>query len=162
MYNGGMENKKKRVYVDSSVVYGAPAKEFSQYSKQFWTAVRNGEIVIIVSDVLDDEIERAPVHIRASFESVPKSQIERIVSIPESNALATQYLAENVVGKTSFDDCRHIALATIANADAIVSWNFGHIVERRDDYNDVNEKLGYPIVTIQSPKQFLEATNGET
>ena len=44
--------KIKRIYVDASVVYGAPTKEFSQDSKLFWDAVRNGEIIIIVSDVL--------------------------------------------------------------------------------------------------------------
>ena len=156
MYNGEMERKVKRVYVDTTVVYGAPAKEYSEDSRKFWQAVRNGKI-IIASDVLDEELERAPEHIRASFNALPKSLFERVDSIPASNALAAQYLAENVVGKSSFDDCRHIALATIAHADVLVSWNFGHIVERRDDFNDVNEKLGYPRMKIQTPKQFMEA-----
>ena len=151
-----MEKKAKRVYVDTTVVYGAPAKEYSEDSRQFWNAVRNGEIIIIASDVLDEELERAPEHIQASFDALPKSLFERVDSIPESNALAAQYLAENVVGKSSFDDCRHIALATIARADALVSWNFRHIVERCDDYNDVNEKLGYPRIKIQTPRQFME------
>jgi predicted nucleic acid-binding protein len=149
----------RRIYVDSSVVYGAPSKEFSHDSKEFWEAFRRGEFVIIASDVLDEELERAPKHIRAGFNVLPKSLIERVESTPESNALAAQYLAENVVGKSSFDDCRHIAFATIANADALVSWNFGHVVERRDDYNGVNEKLGYPSIKIQTPRQFLEENN---
>ena len=156
MYNNAMENRKKRIYVDATVVYGAPKKELSEDSRRFWQAVRNGEFVLIASDVLDDELERAPEHIRASFNALPKSLIERVDSTPESNALATQYLAENVVGKSSFDDCRHIALATVANADTLVSWNFGHIVERRDDYNDVNEQLGYPRIIILTPRQFME------
>jgi hypothetical protein len=37
-------------------------------------------------------------------------------------------VAEKVVGKASFDDCIHIALATINKADILVSWNFKHIV----------------------------------
>jgi len=90
---------------------------------------------------------------------VPESQIERVESTPESNALAAQYLAENVVGKSSVDDCRHIAIATIIRADAIVSWNFGHIVDRQDDYNSVNEELGYPNITIQSPKTLMEVSH---
>ena len=101
------------------------------------------------------------MHIRASLKTVPESQIERVVSTPESNALAALYIAESVVGKSSLDDCRHIALATIARADAIVSWNFLHIVDRRDDYNGVNEKLGYPRIRIQPPNQS-EATNDDT
>ena len=156
-----MNKKIRRIYIDTTVVYGAPAKKFAENSKQFWHAVRNGEITIIVSDVLEEELKRAPTHIRASLETVPESQIERVVSTPESNALAALYIAESVVGKSSLDDCRHIALATIAHADAIASWNFLHIVDRRDDYNIVNEKLGYPKIKIQTPNQN-EATNDDT
>ena len=160
MYNTGME-KKKRIYLDATVVYGAPKKEFSEDSRKFWQAVRNGEFVIIASDVLTQELKRAPAHIRTSLDSLPESLIERVESTPESNALAAQYLAENVVGKSSLDDCRHIALATIARADAIVSWNFGHIVDRQDDYNSVNKKLGYPRIKIQTPNQS-EVSHDET
>jgi hypothetical protein len=156
-----MNARIKRIYVDMTVVYGAPTKKFSYDSKCFWDAFRRGEFMIIVSDVLEDELKRAPEHIRASFNSIPESQIERVFSTPESNALAAQYIAENVVGKSSLDDCRHIALATISRADAIVSWNFGHIVDRQGDYNSVNEKLGYPRIEIQTPNQ-REATNDET
>jgi predicted nucleic acid-binding protein len=93
---------------------------------------------------------------------LPKSLIERIVSTPESDTLAKQYIAENVVGESNLDDCNHIALATITQADALVSWNFGHMIYRRAGYNDVNEKLGYPAITIQTPKQFMEAHHDNT
>jgi len=38
MYNTGME-KKKRIYLDATVVYGAPKKEFSEDSRKFWAGV---------------------------------------------------------------------------------------------------------------------------
>ena len=151
----------KRVYIDSSVVYGAPAKEFAQDSKRFWDAVRNGEVMIIASNILDEEIERAPAYIRTLFEALPKSQIERIISTKESEYLAEQYIAEGVVGESSLDDCRHIAIATINHADAVVSWNFRHMIYRRAGYNDVNEKLGYPGIAILTPSKFMEASHDE-
>ena len=49
-----MKEKIKRIYIDASVVYGAPTKEFSQDSKRFWQAFRNGEFTLIVSDVLEE------------------------------------------------------------------------------------------------------------
>ena len=152
----------KRVYIDSSVVYGAPAKEFAQDSKRFWETFRNGEFTLIVSDVLDEEIERAPKHVRDSFLLLPESQIERVVSTAESNRLAAQYIAENVVDESNIDDCRHIAVATFTKADAVVSWNFKHMIYRRAGYNDVNEQLGHPRIAIQTPKKFMEAHNDET
>ena len=161
MYNGEMERKVKRVYVDTTVVYGAPAKEYSEDSRKFWQAVRNGEIIIIASDVLADEIKRAPQRVRELYRMIPESQIERIESTDESDALAKRYIAEGVVGETHFEDCQHIALATIHKADALVSWNFGDIVYRRAGYNDVNEKLGYSRIKIQKPNQS-EGTNDET
>jgi len=68
------------------------------------------------------------------------------------------YIAEKVVGKTSLDDCLHIALATIHKADYLVSWNFKHIVnvERIRGYNSVNIKLGYSIIDIRSPREFIK------
>jgi predicted nucleic acid-binding protein len=161
-YNGGMNEGIKRVYVDTSVVYGAPTKELSLDTKRFWTAVRNGKVIIIVSDVLDEELKRSPEHVRSLHARVPESQIERVMSTKESNGLAAQYIAEKVVGETNLDDCRHIALATLAHADALVSWNFGHIVYRRAGYNDVNEKMGYPKIEIQSPKTFMENYHDNT
>jgi len=157
-----MSEKIKRVYVDASVIYGAPTKEFSQDSKRFWDAVRNGEIIVIVSNVLTTEIDRAPQNIRELLDTLPKSQIERIVSTDESDDLAEQYITEDVVGESSLDDCKHIAIATIAKADALVSWNFKHMIYRRAGYNDVNEKLGYPGIAIQTPKNFMEVFYGET
>jgi len=72
--------------------------------------------------------------------------------------LAEQYLKENVVGKTSRGDCIHIALATLHNADILVSWNFKHIVNitRIRGYNSVNYKLGHKILEIRTPREILE------
>lgn len=52
---------------------------------------------------------------------MPADSIEFLELSEEAIELATQYLNENVVGKTSFDDCLHIALATIHKADCLVS-----------------------------------------
>ena len=72
--------------------------------------------------------------------------------------LATKYIAENVVGKTSFDDCVHIAAATICKVDILVSWNFKHIVNvfRIRGYNSINIRCNYQALEIRSPKEILE------
>ena len=156
-----MKLKNKRIYVDTSVVNGAFAQRFAQDTLPFWNAVRHGEIIIIASDLLADELENAPVHIREFFDKIPISQIERIVLTVETENLAAQYIAGKVVGQSSLDDCRHIALATIARADVLVSWNFKHIVNtsRIRGYNSINMKLGYPQIDIRTP---YEVINDET
>ncbi|MCL2743091.1 MAG: PIN domain-containing protein [Planctomycetaceae bacterium] len=147
----------ERVYADTSVFYGIFTARFERETKPFWNAVNRGEIIVIVSDVLAGEIERAPQNVRNFFDSLPESQIERIVSTVESDALAEQYIAENVVGKSSTDDCKHIAMATLAHAGVLVSWNFKHIVNinRIRGYNSVNEKHGYPRIEIRTPNEVI-------
>jgi hypothetical protein len=86
---------------------------------------------------------------------------EQVAITPEILNLATTYVNENVVGRTSFDDCLHIAAATVHRADLLVSWNFKHIVNvyRIRGYNAINMKLGYPILNIHSPKEIVSYGN---
>jgi hypothetical protein len=151
----------RRVYVDASAVSGAFNERFGQETKPFWDAVLRGEIVIIVSDLLELEMLPAPQCVRDFFRTIPKSQIERVESTEESDDLADRYIAEKVVGQSSLDDCKHIAIATLAHADALVSWNFKHIVNANKilGYNGVNMKLGYSQINIRTP---YEVANDET
>ena len=55
-----MNKKIKRVYVDSSAVGGKFNKRLAEQTKPFWDAVERGDIVVIVSDVLVDELKNAP------------------------------------------------------------------------------------------------------
>jgi predicted nucleic acid-binding protein len=79
----------------------------------------------------------------------------------EAVMLGDTYIADNVVGKTSREDCFHIALATKYKADVLVSWNFKHIVNvmRIRGYNAVNIKLGYSTIDIRSPKEIINYEN---
>ncbi len=147
----------KRVYVDSSAVGGVFNARVAEQTQPFWDAVERGEVTIILSDVLKNEVDAAPQCVRDFFASLPESQIERVVSTKESDALAERYIAENVVGPTSLDDCKHIALATLAKADVLISWNFRHIVNatRILGYNSVNMKLGYSQINIRTPYEVI-------
>lgn len=147
----------KRVYVDTSVVGGQFDEEFDWQTKPFWDAVKNGEIIVIASDLLARELVKAPVYVRTFLTQLPKTQVEAVISTVESAELAQHYIADKVVGRTSLDDCQHIALATIARADCLVSWNFKHIVNinRIRGYNGVNMKLGYPLLEIRTPYEVI-------
>ena len=53
-------------------------------------------------------------------------------------------------------DAQHIAIATVAAVDVLVSWNFKHIVnlQRIRGYNAVNISEGYPPVEIRTPQEL--------
>jgi predicted nucleic acid-binding protein len=160
-YNLEMHMGKKRIYVDTTVVLGNFDKGETrrQQTEAFWSAVRSGEIVVVVSDVLRGELKHDNVEQALQFlTALPQKQIEHITATGESDDLAEQYIAEKVVGKGSFNDCRHVALATII-ADGIVSWNLGDMVKRADKYNSVNVTHGYPEIKIVTPNLYKEIYN---
>ena len=75
----------------------------------------------------------------------------------ELNTLRDAYLAANVVPAKYRLDAEHIAYASIANAAAIVSWNFKHIVNfgRIAGYHAINAKYGYPPLQIITPMEIV-------
>jgi len=102
--------------------------EFEIESLQIFDLVRCGKIICILSDVTETELIIAPEKVRQFLLGLNQSSIERVRATPESITLAETYINEGVVGATSRDDCLHIATATVHAADALLSWNFKHIV----------------------------------
>ena len=74
--------------------------------------------------------------------------------------LVAAYEARKILPKKFAADMTHIAMATIAEVDAIVSWNFKHIVrlEKIRLFNAVNVELGYRALSILSPRQRVSRT----
>jgi predicted nucleic acid-binding protein len=148
---------KQRIYIDTSIVGGYFDDEFCEATKDLFERLENKEIIFVVSDLLDLELTGAPQNVKDLLHKFSSENFERIHLTEEAIQLADKYINENVVGKTSLEDCRHIALATINRVDVLASWNFKHIVnlERIKGYNSVNYKLGYPMIEIRSPKDLI-------
>lgn len=117
-----------------------------------------GEYKLLLSRVLDIELTNAPLKVKQLALSIPDKQTEFIETTIEATQLADIYIKENVVGETSRADCLHIALATLYNADILVSWNFKHIVNvnRIRGYNSVNYRQGHKTLEIRTPREILE------
>lgn len=147
----------KRVYIDTSVVGGQFDKEFSADTVPFFEAVTKRLFVIIVSDLLEAELLRAPQQVKDFLSSLPSQQIENIRLTQEASELADQYIIAKVVGQTSRADCQHIAMATLAKADILISWNFKHIVnlDKIRGYNGINYQLGHSMIEIRTPKEII-------
>jgi predicted nucleic acid-binding protein len=148
---------RQRIYIDTSVVGGYFDEEFSETTKRFFERLENNEIVFVISDLLDLELTGAPRNVRELLYNFSSDKFERVQLTEEAIQLANKYITEKVVGKTSLEDCRHIALATINRVDVLASWNFKHIVnlDRIKGYNSVNYRYGYPMIEIRSPKDLI-------
>lgn len=151
----------KRIYIDTSVIGGIFDEEFKEDTALFFDQLEKKEIVFVISDLFELELLNAPIVVQEVLSKYPENFVERVFLSEEAIQLADFYISEKVVGKSSVEDCRHIAIATINKVDVLVSWNFKHIVnlERIRGYNSVNLKNGYSIIEIRSPKELLKNEN---
>ena len=152
---------RQRFYFDTSVFGGVFDTEFEEASIQLFEKVKLGQIICVYSDLTEGELFEAPENVKSFFRDLKKENIEMISVNDEAVNLARKYIDEKVVGKTSFDDCVHISLATIHKVDILVSWNFKHIVNiyRIRGYNSVNLSCGYQTLEIRSPKDIIGYEN---
>ena len=99
---------------------------------------------------------RAPDFVKSLLDRFPEKSKEKIKLSQEAIDLADKYVEAKVVGKTRRADCQHIAIATLAKADVLVSWNFKHIVNlnRIRGYNGINYQNGYHMLEIRTPKEI--------
>ena len=148
---------KQRLYIDTSVFGGFFDEEFSEFTRPLFERLQNGEFKLLFSTVTQDELNSAPERVKNLVRSLKAENTEFMETNDEAVELASQYIAERVVGQTSFADCLHIALATINQADYLISWNFKHIVniQRIRGYNAINIKNGYKELEIRSPRDFM-------
>jgi hypothetical protein len=146
-----------RIYVDTSVIGGCADAEFAEDSSRLFDLARQGRYVLLVSDVVVRELADAPDSVRQVLETLPDSAVEAVALSEEVFALRDAYLAAGIVGLRWADDATHVAAATCARADAIVSWNFKHIVrlDKIRAYNEINRARGFGALTIVSPQEVI-------
>lgn len=150
--------RKLRVYADTSVYGGCFDEEFAEESKAFFEEVRGGRFVLVVSGVTLRELTGAPERVQQVLGGMPSENVDSVPDSQEVLGLRDAYVQAGVVGADSKRDAEHVAAATVAGADVIVSWNFRHIVhlDRIRGYHGVNLLHGYGTVRIHSPREVIE------
>jgi hypothetical protein len=144
-----------RVYVDTSVLGGCFDREFKEWSLGLMDDFRIGIYVPVLSDVTTAEVQEAPLPVR-SLHTELLDLTEEVRSVDEEVlGLVDRYLAHGILAARFRNDMLHIALASVAEVDVLVSWNFRHIVrfDKIRLFNAVNAELGYRSLAIHSPRE---------
>jgi predicted nucleic acid-binding protein len=146
-----------RIYTDTSVIGGCEDEEFRVHSRRLMDAFVRGDLRLVLSELTLRELAPAPLTVREVLARVPEGNIEVIQLTPAAAELAHRYLADGILKANMLADAQHVAMATIANVDALVSWNFKHVVNlpRIHGYHGVNATLGYSALEIRSPREVL-------
>ena len=149
---------KLRIYADTSVIGGCEDEEFRGPSRRLFEEFRTGRATLVLSDLTFQELVGAPAGVRRMFEEVPGENREVLPITGEAQKLADAYIEAGVVGRSNEADALHIALATLARADVLASWNFKHMVSlpRIRAYNAVNRRMGYSAIDIRTPQELSD------
>ena len=145
----------RRIYIDTSVLGGCFDVEFAPWSNGLMRDFRAGRLSPVLSDVTAAEVDSAPEPVRDLHQEILALAGAVLPVTSEVLALVAKYEAKEILAAKFRADMQHIALATIARVDALVSWNFKHIVrlEKIQLFNSVNVQSGYPVLNIRSPRE---------
>lgn len=144
-----------RIYIDTSVLGGCFDVEFAKWSNGLIADFRAARLVPVLSDVTAAEALEAPQQVRELHQEMLGLAGAVLEVTPQVFNLVSAYEARRILPAKYAADMRHIALATIAAVDALVSWNFKHIVklEKIRLFNAVNVESGYRSLNILSPRE---------
>ena len=149
---------KASIYIDTSVIGGYFDEEFEEATKQLFDRIENNEFEVYYSDINEAELLLAPQRVKDIVDRIPDNCIKNIKMDENVEDLAVTYIKEKAIGKASENDAYHIAIASVYRLDCLISWNFKHIVnfDKIKLFNSINLRLGYPIIDIRSPLEFLK------
>lgn len=147
--------KVQRVYIDTSVIGGCFDPEFAEWSNGLVTDFRNGIFQPLLSEVIAAEVEEAPENVQNVYAELVSLHADILPVSESALELADEYQKRGILSANFYDDGLHIALATVAQADLLVSWNFRHIVhfDKIRLFNAVNIEFGYKPLQIFSPRE---------
>ncbi len=154
--------KKLTLYLDTSVISHLHADDVPEkmaITNRLWKQIQEGRYIACISEMVLKELANC-------YEEKRQYLLEMIADIDfefyeisnDINELAQKYIQAGAFSNKQTEDALHVACASVNTCNAIVSWNFKHIVKLTTILlvNGVNRKEGYMELEIVSPEVITE------
>ena len=154
--------KKLKLYFDTSIFNFALSDDVPEerdVTLKLLNEVRSSRYEVYISEVVVIEVNRASREKAKSLtELIDEIAVEELSVDEEVLELAKRYIAEGIIPERYEDDALHIAVASINNLDAIISWNFAHIVKLKTKKGvvGINAIFGYKEIEIYSHWEVID------
>ncbi len=141
--------RKLKLYIETSTwnfFFADDAPREMDVTKEFFDLIQKGCYEVYISDVVLDEIRDAPETKKDQLLGlVEKCNPIEIEVTSEAKDLAAKYIEKKIVPEKKENDALHVAIATVNEVDAIVSWNYRHLANLRKTelFNAANLEEGY-------------------
>lgn len=155
--------KKKRIYVESSVLSYLTAKPASDALKRahqqrtvaWWK--RRDEWDCFVSPLVMYEISRGdPIAAKRRLEKA--RFVPELPDSPDADALANLLVARKLVPEKSAPDALHLALAAFHRSEYLLTWNQTHLdnLDLRSRIEGLIRGWGLTPAKVLTPERLLE------
>ncbi len=155
--------KKLKLYIDSSVfgwsLNTANPTWYSQANLLF-KQIKEKKFIGAYSWLTEKEIKEAPKTVANKL--LKKIKDHNLIRVSDrfnkkSNELAIIYCDKKIIPIEYFEDALHVAIATLWKADALVSYNFEHIVKLNTmvNINKINKELKLKELFLCEPKEVV-------
>ena len=152
-----------RVYADATVVRGCFEDAFRRPSRQLFDAFAWGDdFTLLLSDHVVATLDAESAETRAVLTRIPDAHSELLATTTSSKELVDAYVRVGAVPESARHHACHFALATLAKADVLVSWDFKNVVNlhRIQFCNYVNVARGHERLAVHTPQALdLPATS---
>ena len=151
--------RKLKLYIETSTVNFALSDQNPAYKEatlKLFKAIRSGTHEAYTSEVVLREINRASAHKARRLRSVMNDLNLEVLPINEDiEGLAEEYVKAKLIPLNYIDDALHIAIASYYGMDAIVTWNFEHMIkwQTKKGVVSVNVLKGFHPIEIISPME---------
>jgi len=153
--------RKLKIYLDTCVIGYLDQQDDPgrmEETHRLWERLKAGECDVVISDITNRELRQCHEDKqRVLFGYLKDISFAEVIAGADTIAVADKFVDLGILRRKNFDDCRHIAAAIVNGCDAIVSWNFKHIVrpETVAGVKAVTALSGYNDLMIYTPTYFL-------
>jgi len=154
--------RKLKLYVETSVwnfYFADDAPEKREITKEFLKSVKQGRYDIFISQIILNEIDKADEAKKNQLmQLIKEHQPQELDITQEITDLSKEYISQGVIPKVKVEDALHVAISTVYEMDALISWNNKHLVNllKMEKINRVNLKEGYTkYLEIITPMEVI-------
>ncbi len=159
---------KPKVYLEPSVISyltARPSKTIvgaahQQITQEWWDTRNQYDLFVSVRVVGECQAgnEEAANKRLAVLEHIPLLQVTEA-----SLEIAEALVRKCIVPRKAAEDALHIAIATVAEIDYLLTWNCKHIANPfiQRDIEDYLEEIGWSLPFICTPEELLGDDNAE-
>jgi len=151
---------KKSLYLETSVVgaYLDNGEPFRRDLTIRWWEHELKDYSPLISPLVMRELERTEEPRRSAYLNLVRG-LPMVEVTEEAAILADGYVEKGIFHRKYLADALHVALASVAKADLLVTWDFGYIanVHRQSRVQLFNTIAGFFVPMIVTPEFLINA-----